>query len=45
MISSIYLAIDVVRNRERYAQMHANPLKVKEFETQQKERPGKPFIA
>lgn len=45
MISSIYLAVDVVRNRERYAQMHANPLKIKEFETQQKERPGKPFIA
>ncbi|MBR1949511.1 MAG: 4-hydroxythreonine-4-phosphate dehydrogenase PdxA [Bacteroidales bacterium] len=45
MISSIYLAIDVVRNRERYAQMHANPLKIKEFETQQKEKPGKPVIA
>ena len=45
MISSIYLAIDVVRNREKYAQMHANPLKVKEFEAPQKERPGKPVIA
>ena len=31
MISSIYLAVDVVRNREKYVQMHANPLKVKEF--------------
>ena len=37
--------IDVVRNREKYAQMHANPLKVKEFEAPQKERPGKPVIA
>ena len=45
MISSIYLAIDVVRNREKYVQMHANPLKVKEFEAPQKERPGKPVIA
>ena len=45
MISSIYLAVDVVRNREMYVEMHANPLKVKEFETPQKERPGKPFIA
>ena len=45
MISSIYLAVDIVRNRERYAQMHANPLKVKEFEAPQKERPGKPVIA
>jgi 4-hydroxythreonine-4-phosphate dehydrogenase len=45
MISSIYLTIDVVRNREKYAQMHANPLKVKEFEAPQKERPGKPVIA
>ena len=45
MISSIYLAIDVVRNREKYVQMHANPLKVKEFEAPQKERSGKPVIA
>lgn len=45
MISSIYLAVDVVRNREKYAQMRANPLKVKEFEAPQKERPGKPVIA
>ena len=45
MISSIYLAVDVVRNRERYAQMHANPLKIKEFETQQKDKPGRPVIA
>lgn len=45
MISSIYLAIDVCRNRERYAQMNANPLKVKEFETQPKEKPGKPVVA
>ncbi len=45
MISSIYLAVDVVRNRERFAQMHANPLKVKEFEAPQKEKPGKPVIA
>ena len=45
MISSIYLAVDIVRNREKYAEMHANPLKVKEFEAPQKERPGKPFIA
>ncbi|MBQ7773135.1 MAG: 4-hydroxythreonine-4-phosphate dehydrogenase PdxA [Bacteroidales bacterium] len=45
MISSIYLAVDVFRNRERYEEMNANPLKVKEFETQQKERPGKPVIA
>ena len=45
MISSIYLAVDVVRNREIYAEMRANPLKVKEFEAPQKERPGKPVIA
>ena len=45
MISSIYLAVDVVRNRERYDQMHANPLKIKEFEAPHKERPGKPVIA
>ena len=45
MISSIYLAVDVVRNREKYAQMRANPLEVKEFEAPQKERPGKPVIA
>lgn len=45
MISSIYLAVDVVRNREKYAQMRVNPLKVKEFEAPQKERPGKPVIA
>ena len=45
MISSIYLAVDIVRNRAKYAEMHANPLKVKEFEAPQKERPGKPFIA
>ncbi len=45
MISSIYLAIDVVRNRAKYAQMRENPLKVKEFEVPQKEKPGKPVIA
>ncbi len=45
MISAIYLAVDVCRNRERYDEMHANPLKVKEFEAPQKERPGKPVIA
>ncbi len=45
MISSIYLAVDVVRNREKYDQMHANPLKIKEFEAPHKERPGKPVIA
>ena len=45
MISAIYLAIDVVRNRERYAQMNANPLKVKEFEAPYKDKPGKPVIA
>ena len=45
MISAIYLAIDVFRNRERYEEMHANPLKVKEFEAPQKERPGRPVIA
>ena len=45
MISAIYLAIDVFRNRERYDQMHENPLKVKEFEAPQKERPGRPVIA
>lgn len=45
MISSIYLAVDVVRNRERYDQMNANPLKIKEFEVPQKEKPGKPVIA
>ena len=44
MISSIYLAVDIVRNREKYDEMHANPLKVKEFEAPQKERPGKPFV-
>ena len=45
MISAIYLAIDVFRNRERYDKMHENPLQIKEFETPQKERPGKPVIA
>ncbi len=45
MISAIYLAIDVFRNRERYDKMHENPLQIKEFETSQKERPGKPVIA
>ena len=45
MMSAIYLATDVCRNRELYDQMHANPLKVKEFDTQQKEKPGKPVIA
>ncbi len=45
MISSIYLAVDVVRNRERYDQMNANPLKIKEFEVPQKEKPRKPVIA
>jgi hypothetical protein len=45
MISAIYLAIDVFRNRERYDQMRENPLKVKEFEAPQKERPGRPVIA
>ena len=45
MMSAIYLATDVCRNRELYDQMRANPLKVKEFDTQQKEKPGKPVIA
>lgn len=44
MLSSIYLAIDVVKNRDLYEQMHANPLKIKEFEVQHKERSNKPVI-
>ena len=45
MISAIYMAVDVCRNREKYDQMHENPLKVKEFEAPQKEKHGKPVIA
>lgn len=45
MISAIYLAIDVFRNRVLYDRMHENPLQIKEFEAPQKERPGKPVIA
>ena len=26
MLSAIYLAIDIYRNRERYAEIHSNPL-------------------
>lgn len=44
MISSIYMAIDVVNNREKYKEMHANPLKIKEFEVQHKEKGNKPVI-
>lgn len=45
MISAIYLAIDVFRNRIKYDEMRSNPLQIKEFEAPQKERPGKPVIA
>ncbi len=45
MMSALYLAVDVFNNRKKYDQMHANPLKVKEFEHPQKERGNKPVIA
>ena len=45
MMSAIYMAIDVYRNRVLYDKLHENPLQIREFESVQKERPGKPFIA
>ena len=45
MISALYLAIDVYRNRQKYDQMRANPLPLKEVDTTPKDKPGKPIIA
>ena len=45
MMSSIYMAIDIYRNRQLYDQMRANPLPLKEVDTTPKEKPGKPVIA
>lgn len=45
MMSAIYMAIDVFKNRQRYEQMRANPLPVKEVDTTPKEKPGRPVIA
>lgn len=45
MMSSIYMAIDIYRNRQLYDQMRANPLPLKEVDTTPKEKPSKPVIA
>lgn len=45
MMSAIYMAIDIYRNRQLYDQMRANPLPLKEVDTTPKEKPGKPVIA
>ncbi|MEG0518635.1 MAG: 4-hydroxythreonine-4-phosphate dehydrogenase PdxA [Bacteroidales bacterium] len=42
MMSAIYLALDVYKNRQMYDQMHENPLKVKIFEVPQ--RGNRPVI-
>lgn len=44
MMSAIYLALDVFRNRKMYDQMHENPLKVSVFETSSKNNNGRPVI-
>ncbi len=45
MMSAIYMAIDIYRNRQLYDQMRVNPLPQKEVDTTPKEKPGKPVIA
>ena len=45
MMSAIYMAIDIYRNRQLYDQMRVNPLPLKEVDTTPKEKPGKPVIA
>ena len=37
MLSAIYMAVDVFKNRKLYDELHANVLKVKEFDTPQKD--------
>ncbi|MBP5317684.1 MAG: 4-hydroxythreonine-4-phosphate dehydrogenase PdxA [Bacteroidales bacterium] len=38
MISAIYMAIDICRNRMEYDELSANPLEIKHFESSKKER-------
>ena len=38
MISAIYMAIDICRNRMEYEELSANPLEIKHFESPKKER-------
>jgi len=38
MISAIYMAIDICRNRMEYEELNANPLEIKHFESPKKER-------
>ena len=38
MISAIYMAIDICRNRMEYDELSANPLEIKHFESPKKER-------
>lgn len=45
MMSAIYMAIDVFRNRQQYEEMRKNPLPLKEVDTTPKDKPGRPVIA
>ena len=38
MISAIYMAIDICRNRMQYEELSANPLEIKHFESPKKEK-------